>query len=146
MKLFAASDHAGFPLKQALVAAARADGHEVIDLGPPTEDRVDYPDYAEKVARAVAREPAARGLLCCGSGIGMAIAASKVPGVRAAVVWSEETAKLASEHNAANVLAIGARFFDAAAGKKMLDAWLATPFGGGRHADRVKKIDALDAR
>ena len=113
MKLYVGADHAGFALKQELVAHAKAQGHEVVDLGPPSADRVDYPDFAVKVSQAVAAEKAARGLLVCGTGIGMSIAANKVPGIRAAVVWNVESAKLASEHNAANVLAIGARQFAA---------------------------------
>ncbi len=146
MKLYVGADHAGFALKQELVAHAKAKGHEVVDLGPPTADRVDYPDFAVKVSKAVVAEKGSRGLLVCGTGIGMSIAANKVPGVRAAVVWNVESAKLASEHNAANVLAIGARQFAAPYASEMLDAWLATAPGGGRHAERVTKIDALERR
>jgi RpiB/LacA/LacB family sugar-phosphate isomerase len=144
VRVYAASDHAGFPLKKVLVAEARRLGHEVIDLGPENEDRVDYPDYGAKVGRAVAQEPGARGLLVCGSGIGISIAANKIPGIRATVVWDETSARLSREHNDTNVVAFGGRLTDAEVAKKMLDVWLSTPFEGGRHADRIQKIHDLE--
>jgi ribose 5-phosphate isomerase B len=144
VRVYAASDHAGFELKQALAAEARRLGHEVVDLGPQNADRVDYPDFGAKVARAVAKEPGARGLLCCGTGIGISIAANKVHGIRAAVVWDEHSAKMAREHNDANVLAIGSRLFSVEQATRMLDVFLATAFEGGRHADRVKKIHDIE--
>ena len=109
MKIALASDHAGFAEKEKLKPLLRDLGLEVEDLGTVSEESVDYPDYARKVAEEVAGGRADQGLLVCGSGTGMAITANKVPGVRAAVAWSEETARLARQHNDANVLAIGAR-------------------------------------
>lgn len=144
MRLYAASDHAGFALKKALVTEARRLGHEVVDLGPDGEDRVDYPDYAAAVGKAVAEDPGARGLLCCGTGIGVSIAANKVPGVRCAVVWDEATARLAREHNDANVIAIGGRLVSVDDARRMLDAWLTATFEGGRHAERLEKIRRLE--
>lgn len=144
MRLYAASDHAGFALKQQLVLEARRLGCDVVDLGPHNDDRVDYPDFAAAVGRAVAKEPGARGLLCCGSGIGVSIAANKVPGVRATVVWDEASARLSREHNDTNVMSIGARMFNVETAKHLLDVWLRTPFEGGRHADRVAKISKLE--
>lgn len=144
MKLYAGSDHAGLTLKQRLIEVARRLGHEVEDLGPETAERVDYPDFAEKVARRVAAEPDARGLLVCGSGIGIGIAANKVPGIRAAIVWDEDSARLSREHNDANVFAVGERLVPAERAERMLEVWLATPFEGGRHAQRVDKIRRLE--
>lgn len=146
MKLYAGSDHAGLTLKQRLIEVARRLGHEVEDLGPETAERVDYPDFAEKVARRVAAEPDARGLLVCGSGIGIGIAANKVPGIRAAIVWDEDSARLSREHNDANVFAVGERLVPAERAERMLEVWLATPFEGGRHAQRVDKIRRLEGR
>ena len=114
---------------------------EVDDLGTATEESVDYPDYARKVAKQVADGHVDQGLLICGSGTGMAITANKVPGVRAAVAWSEETARLARQHNDANVLAIGARTTPSEQIPAIVRAWFSTDFEGGRHADRVKKIE-----
>ena len=143
MKIYAGSDHAGFALRQVLVAEARRLGHEVVDLGPEAPERCDYPDFGERVGRAVAAEEGALGLLCCGSGIGIAIAANKVAGVRAATVWDETSARLCREHNNANVIAIGERLVAEARAKDMLAIWLETEFAGGRHGGRVAKIDAL---
>lgn len=144
MRLYAASDHAGFPLKQVLIAEARRLGHEVVDLGPDNEDRVDYPDYAARVGRSVARDGQSRGLVVCGSGIGVSIAANKVRGIRCAVVWDEASARLSREHNDANVVAIGGRLTSVDQAKRMLDLFLTTKFEGGRHADRVKKISDIE--
>jgi ribose 5-phosphate isomerase B len=144
VRLYAASDHAGFALKQVLVAEATRLGHEVKDLGPSNDARVDYPDYAAKVGHAVVADPGSLGLLCCGSGIGVAIAANKVPGIRAATVWDEASARLAREHNDANVVAIGARLIGLEAAQRMLAAFLSAHFEGGRHAERVAKITALE--
>ena len=114
---------------------------EVDDLGTVSEESVDYPDYARKVAEQVAAGQADQGLLVCGSGTGMAITANKVPGVRAAVAWSEETARLARQHNDANVLAIGARTTPPEQIPAIVRAWFSADFEGGRHADRVGKIE-----
>jgi RpiB/LacA/LacB family sugar-phosphate isomerase len=144
MKIALASDHAGYPEKERLKPLFRELGLEVEDLGTSSEDSVDYPDYALKVAEHVARGRAEQGVLICGSGTGMAIAANKVPGVRAAVAWSEETARLARRHNDANVLALGARTTPVEDIPKIVRAWFETNFEGGRHAGRVEKIRQLE--
>ena len=141
MKIALASDHAGFSEKEKLKPLLQDMGLEVDDLGTISEDSVDYPDYARKVAEEVADGRADQGLLVCGSGTGMAITANKVRGVRAAVAWSEETARLARQHNDANVLAIGARTTPAEQIPGIVRAWFNTNFEGGRHADRVAKIE-----
>lgn len=143
MKLYAGSDHAGFALKQRLIEEARALGHEVVDLGPESAERVDYPDYGAKVGQAVTGDPGSMGLLCCGSGIGIGIAANKVSGVRAATVWDETSARLCRQHNDANVISIGERLVAEARAVEMLKIFLSTEFEGGRHQGRVDKIDAL---
>lgn len=122
-------------------------GYRVIDMGTTSETSTDYPDYAVKIARAVASGRCDRGILVCGSGIGMAIAANKVPGIRAAVVWSVGTAKLASQHNWSNVLCLSARFTKFDAVKRIIRAWLTTPWEkGGRHERRIKKIHKYEAK
>jgi ribose 5-phosphate isomerase B len=143
MKIYAGSDHAGWDLKQRLIEVARRLGHEVDDLGPEVKDRVDYPDFGAKVGRAVVGDPGSVGLLCCGSGIGIAMAAGKIPGVRAATLWDETSARLSRQHNDANVFSVGERLVEGDVAEKMLEVWLGTEFEGGRHADRVAKIDAL---
>ena len=145
MKIYAGSDHAGFDLKQRLIAVAKGLGHEVEDLGPESKDRVDYPDFGAKVGRAVAADAGARGLLCCGSGIGIMMAANKIAGVRAATLWDETSAKLSRQHNDANVFSVGERLVDGDLAEAMLKVWLETEFEGGRHADRVEKISALES-
>ena len=140
-----ASDHAGFCQKQPLAAYLREQGYDVLDRGPASDDRVDYPDYAELVARDVASGKADRGVLVCGTGIGMAVAANKVDGIRAANVVTPEFAALAREHNDANIVTVSARFVDEATNCAILDAFLSTEFGGGRHADRVAKITPLES-
>ena len=144
--LVAASDHAGLNLRAEGVKAARASGFEVEDLGPLTADNVDYPDFAAKVGEAVGAGRARFGLLVCGTGIGMSIAANKLPGVRAALCRTEYEARMARAHNDANVLCLGERVTGAGLGAAIVEAFLATPFEGGRHARRVEKIEALDRR
>jgi RpiB/LacA/LacB family sugar-phosphate isomerase len=144
MKIALASDHAGYAEKERLKPILRDLGLEVEDLGAVSEDSVDYPDYARKVAERVARGEAEQGVLVCGSGTGMAIAANKVSGVRAAVAWSEETARLARRHNDANVLALGARTTPQEEIPKIVRAWFETNFEGGRHAGRVEKIKEIE--
>jgi len=139
--LLIASDHAGFELKEKLKRALQERGVAFDDLGTHSPDSVDYPDYARQVARAISQGEAERGVLVCGSGQGMAMTANRYHGVRAALPWSEETARLSREHNDANVLALGGRVLPADAAEKILQVWLDTPFQGGRHAGRVKKID-----
>jgi ribose 5-phosphate isomerase B len=137
------ADHAGFALKEELKAWLLARGHPVLDFGTHTAEAVDYPDYAGRVAGAVSAGGAARGVLVCGTGIGMAMAANKVPGVRAAVCLDVEMARMSREHNDANVLALGARLTERGRAVEILEVWLATPFAGGRHARRVEKLMAL---
>lgn len=144
MKIGIASDHAGFEEKQKLVAYLQELGHEVVDRGPDTDDRVDYPDFAKLVARDVAAGEVERGVLVCGTGIGMAMAANKVRGIRAANVTSPEFAALAREHNDANVVAVSGRFVDDATNRAIVKTFLETAFEGGRHAGRVEKIMALE--
>jgi ribose 5-phosphate isomerase B len=145
LRLAFGADHAGFQLKQALAEWARDRGHEVIDCGPATDDRVDYPDFAAVVATAVQQSRCDRGVLVCGSGIGMAMAANRHPGVRAVVAGLEIQARLARAHNDANVLCVGQRITGAAAAEAILDAFLGTEFEGGRHTGRVAKIERLGA-
>jgi RpiB/LacA/LacB family sugar-phosphate isomerase len=144
MKIALASDHAGYAEKERLKPLLGELGLEVEDLGTVSEESVDYPDYAALVAERVARGEAEQGVLVCGSGTGMAIAANKVQGVRAAVAWSEETARLARQHNDANVLALGARTTPPDEIPKIVRAWFSTAFDGGRHSGRVEKIKQLE--
>jgi ribose 5-phosphate isomerase B len=135
------ADHAGFPLKERLVAELRHLGYEPLDLGTHSAESTDYPDYAHEVAHRVEHHEAERGVLLCGTGLGMSYAANRHPGVRAAVAWTPEVARLAREHNDANVLILPARFVTAEDGVEILKAWLTTEFAGGRHSRRLAKID-----
>ena len=135
------SDHAGFALKQALINELRAGGYEPDELGTHSTESTDYPDFAHAVASQVEGGKAARGILLCGTGLGMAFAANRHRGVRAAVAWSPEVAELARSHNDANVLVLPARFVTEAEAVSILRAWLKTPFEGGRHARRIAKIE-----
>jgi ribose 5-phosphate isomerase B len=140
------SDHAGLALRAEAVKVAQASGFEVQDLGPFSGDSVDYPDYARQVGEAVASGRARLGVLVCGTGIGMSIAANKLKGVRAAHCTTEFEARMARAHNDANVLCIGERVVGLGLGAAVVRAFLETPFEGGRHARRVEKINALDDR
>ena len=144
MKVSIASDHAGFEEKELLKPYLVELGHEVIDRGPDSDDRVDYPDFAELVAKDVAGGEADRGVLVCGTGIGMAIAANKVDGIRAANVTTPEFAALAREHNDANIVTVSGRFVTDETNRAIVKAFLETEFGGGRHEGRVAKIMALE--
>jgi ribose 5-phosphate isomerase B len=144
MKLYIATDHAGYAVKDFVKELFAKRGYEVIDLGPESSDRVDYPDYAEKVARAVAADPGSQGVLICGTGIGMSIAANKIKGIRAAEVHDHYTAKMARAHNDANVLCFGERVVGRGEIESIVEAWCTTEFEGGRHANRVAKIMALE--
>ena len=146
MKVALASDHAGYEEKERLKSVLTDLGVEIADLGTTSEASVDYPDYALKVAEQVARGEADQGLLVCASGTGMAISANKVPGVRAAVAWSEEIARLAKQHNNANVLAIGARTTPPEQIPNIVRTFFTTEFDGGRHTSRVEKIGAIEKR
>ena len=145
MKIAIASDHAGYAEKENLKAVLTDMGIEFDDLGPHSTESVDYPDYAKKVADAVAGGEVAEGLLVCHSGMGMAITANKVPGVRAALGWSEETARLSRQHNNANVLAIGANTTPKDEIPKIVRAFFSSEFEGGRHQRRVDKIAQVEA-
>jgi len=138
------SDHAGYVLKEQLAGELRDLGHEVVDLGAHSTDRVDYPDFGAAVGRAVAGGDADLGLCVCGSGIGIAMAANKVPGVRAATVHDVTSARLTRQHNDANVLCLGERLTGPEVASEALRAWLDAEFEGGRHAGRVDKISGLD--
>ena len=135
------ADHAGYALKERLVSELRRLGYEPLDLGTHSAESTDYPDYAHQVAARVEHHDAERGVLLCGTGLGMSYAANRHPGVRAAVAWTPEVARLAREHNDANVLILPARFVSPEDGVEILRTWLATDFAGGRHARRVAKID-----
>jgi ribose 5-phosphate isomerase B len=135
------ADHAGFPLKERLVAELRRLGYEPLDLGTHSADSTDYPEYAHEVASRVEHHEAERGVLLCGTGLGMSYAANRHPGVRAAVAWTPEVARLAREHNDANVLILPARFVTPDDGVEILKTWLTTEFAGGRHSRRVAQID-----
>jgi ribose 5-phosphate isomerase B len=139
-----AADHAGFEEKEKLKTTLAEMGVEVEDMGTSSTDSVDYPDFALKVGRAVAHGDVDQGVLVCGSGTGMAIAANKVHGVRAAVAWSPDIARLAREHNNANVLALPARFISDEQAKEIVKAWFAADFDGGRHERRVEKISEME--
>ena len=143
MRIAVGADHAGYELKQALAEHLRAAGHEVTDCGTHSAERVDYPDFGAAVGRTVARDDADLGVCVCGSGNGIAMAANKVAGVRAAVAYDVTSARLARAHNDANVLCIGERLTGAEVALEALDAWLEASFDGGRHQARVAKLDAL---
>ena len=143
MKIALAADHAGFELKQSLAAYLREKGHEPLDLGPFSDQLIDYPDKANELVKALASGQAESGILVCGSGIGMSIAANRQPGIRAALAPSPEHALLARAHNNANVLCLGARLTPLELALRITDAFLATPFEGGRHQGRVEKLDVL---
>ncbi|MEM9561621.1 MAG: ribose 5-phosphate isomerase B [Actinomycetota bacterium] len=143
MRIAIASDHAGFELKAVLATHLLAGHHEVTDLGTDSTESVDYPDYGEAVGRAVADGRAEFGVGVCGSGIGICMAAGKVPGVRAATVHDVTSARLSRAHNDANVMCVGARFTGPQVALDALDAFLAADFDGGRHTGRVAKIDAI---
>jgi len=138
------ADHAGFPLKEDLKTWLITHGYDVVDLGTQSAESVDYPDFAIGVGSAISAGKADRGVLVCGTGIGMAMAANKVPGVRAAACSDAFTARMSREHNDANILALGARITSREAAIEILEIWLGAEFAGGRHARRVEKIVALD--
>ena len=144
MKISIGADHAGFSLKERLRERLAAEGHEVLDYGTDSADSVDYPDYAQPVSRDVAGGRADRGILVCSTGIGMAMAANKVHGVRAAPGQSDDEVRLTREHNDANVLTLGAKYLDENRAMQLVGIFLSTEFSGGRHARRVAKIAQLE--
>ena len=141
MKIALASDHAGFEYKQAIRDWLIAHGHEVQDFGTSGHAPVDYPDYIRPAAQAVARGECERGIVLGGSGNGEAIVANKVRGIRCGLCWSEESARLNRQHNDGNVLALGQRMIPLELALRMVEIWLATPFEGGRHLARIRKIE-----
>jgi len=144
MRIALGADHAGFALKELIKAHLDARGIAYTDFGTTSTESVDYPDFATIVAQQVAAGRFDRGVLVCGTGIGMAIAANKVPGVRAAPIVDAQSAVLSREHNDANVLALGARITGTEQAARLLDLFIDTPFAGGRHQRRIEKIAALD--
>lgn len=138
------SDHAGYEAKELAKRELEALAFEVVDKGTHGLESVDYPDFGAAVGRAVAQGEAERGVLICGSGIGISMAANKVPGVRAALCWNEETARLAREHNDANVLCFGARLVEPDIAARIVRVFMETEFAGGRHQQRIEKLSRLD--
>ena len=138
------SDHAGFEMKGHLAKVLVKLGYEVEDLGTHSAESTDYADFAHPVAREVSSGEAKRGILLCGTGLGMSYAANRWPHVRAAVAWTPEVAKLSREHNDANILVLPARYISDEESERIVDAWLNTPFDGGRHERRIAKIERAD--
>jgi ribose 5-phosphate isomerase B len=141
MRIALASDHAGFRYKAMLARHLASLGHEVVDFGTSSEEPVDYPDVIRPAAQAVARGECERGIVLGGSGNGEAMAANRVKGVRCALCWSEETARLSRQHNDANVISLGQRLISDVQAVAIVAAWLNTPFEGGRHVRRIQKLD-----
>ena len=146
MRIAIGSDHRGYHLKEKLTAMLRTSGHEVDDVGTCATESVDYPDYAILVAQQVSEGKAERGILVCGSGIGMAIAANKFPGIRAAPCTDEITAEISRLHNDLNILCLSADMLSPRVVQRMLEVWMNTEFEGGRHARRIQKILDLEKR
>jgi ribose 5-phosphate isomerase B len=143
-KIVIASDHGGLETKSALVTALKKAGVEVEDLGTSTGDSVDYPDFAALVASAIIQGKADRGILVCGTGIGISIAANKFPGIRAAVIHDEFTAQMSKQHNNANIVALGGRIMEPEQACQLVDIWRTTKYEGGRHQLRLDKITRLE--
>lgn len=141
MKISLGSDHAGFDYKEIIKGCLTEHGHEVKDFGTFSSERVDYPDFIRPAAEAVARGECERGIVFGGSGNGEAMAANKVRGIRCALCWNEESARLSRQHNDANVLSLGQRMISQELALRIVDIWLATPFEGGRHIARIRKIE-----
>jgi ribose 5-phosphate isomerase B len=141
MRFYIATDHAGYNVKDFVKEYLESKSHEVIDLGPYSNDRVDYPDFAKKCAQKVVEDNGSFGILICGTGIGISVSANKVCGIRAALCHDSYTAAMSRAHNDANILCFGERVVGKGVIESMLDSFCDTPFEGGRHADRVKKIE-----
>jgi len=146
VKVAIASDHAGFRLKEEVAALLRETGIEYRDFGTFSEEAVDYPDLALVVAEAVRSGDFDRGVLCCGTGIGVAICANKVPGIRAALCHDTFSARAAREHNCANILTMGQRVIGPGLAREIVSTWLQAEFQGGRHARRIEKIEAIEKK
>ncbi|MDH5762553.1 MAG: ribose 5-phosphate isomerase B [Nitrospinota bacterium] len=143
-KIVIASDHAGYELKENIKESLKGDGITIEDLGPGNSDRVDYPDYGTKVAKAVSDDENLNGIVICGTGIGMSIVVNRFPKVRGTLCSDLYTAKLCRQHNDSNVLILGGRVVGKGLAYEIVRTWLETPFEGGRHSDRLKKIDAIE--
>ena len=146
MKIAIASDHAGFEMKEKAKSFLKKIGHEHKDFGTEDKKPVDYPDFALKVANAVSKNECERGILFCGTGLGMSIVANKIPGVRAVLCYDIKTAKLSREHNDANVLTLGARIIEFEKAKDIINVWLETGFLGERHSKRIEKIKEIEKK
>ena len=140
------ADHAGWELKEALKGWLIENGHQILDFGTHSPESVDYPDYALQVGEAVASGKAERGILVCGTGIGMAMTANKIPGIRAALCSDPFVARMSREHNDANILTLGGRLMDKELGLEILRMWLSTGYAGGRHAGRLGKMAQIERR
>lgn len=143
-KIVIASDHAGFELKESITECLKGDSISIEDLGPSNSDRVDYPDYGIKLAKAVSDDENLNGIVICGTGIGMSIVVNRFPKVRGTLCTDVYTAKLCRQHNDSNVLILGGRVVGRGLAYEIVNTWLKTPFEGGRHSDRLKKIDAIE--
>jgi ribose 5-phosphate isomerase B len=141
MKFYIATDHAGYAVKEFTKEIVRGLGHEIIDLGPNSADRVDYPDFAKKCANAVVNDRGSFGIIICGTGIGISISANKIAGIRAALCHNAYTASMSRAHNNANILAFGERVVGKGVIESIIKAFCNTPFEGGRHKGRVEKIE-----
>jgi ribose 5-phosphate isomerase B len=139
-----ASDHAGYELKENIKQCLKGDGIAIEDLGPGNTDRVDYPDYGVKLAKAVSDDENLNGIVICGTGIGMSIVVNRFPKVRGTLCTDVYTAKLCRQHNDSNVLILGGRVVGSGLAYEIVNTWLSTPFEGGRHSDRLKKIDNIE--
>lgn len=146
MKIAIAADHAGFRLKEKIIGRLRDTGHETIDRGTNSTDSVDYPEYAIEVANLVVTGAAERGILICGTGLGMCIVANKVDGIRAVGPADVYQAEMSRRHNDANVLCLGERTMEEGVAFDIIDVWLKTPFEGGRHAERLDQISELEKK
>ena len=144
MKIGIASDHAGYDLKTLLIAYLKSNGHEVYDFGANSSESVDYPDHAHPLAVAMSKDRFDFGIVLCYSGNGVSMTANRHSGVRAALCWNEETARLARAHNDADICSLPSHFIDTEQAKKIIDAFLSTSFDGGRHKRRIDKIDHND--
>lgn len=143
MKICMASDHGGFELKNIILKHLQIKGYNVLDLGTDSIDSVDYPDFAIKAVKSILNKECSRGIIMCGTGIGISISANRFPGIRAALCWDSLTAKLSRQHNNSNILAMGGRLIGVELAKEIVDVWLNTEFDGGRHEGRINKIDEL---
>lgn len=143
-KIVIASDHAGFELKENIIECLKAEGVAIEDMGPGNSDRVDYPDYGSKIAKAVSDDENLSGIVICGTGIGMSIVVNRFPKVRGTLCSDVYTAKLCREHNDSNLLVLGGRVVGKGLAYEIVKTWLETPFEGGRHSDRLKKIDLIE--